>query len=74
MCDVQDSKFVPFLLCFTKRIKTEDGLTSKLSLKRAIGSPEQTLDEAELRKEVKVLQYEAVISLDIREFKKGQVF
>jgi len=66
---------VPFLLCFTKRAR-QAGSTevSKLLLKAGIDKATQELDEAEIKKQVKVMQYEAMITLDMREFKSGQVF
>ena len=52
MTEVQESKFVPFLLCFKKRVR--DG-ESKLSLKKHFDTASQILNEADLRQEVKVL-------------------
>lgn len=72
MTEVQESKFVPFLLCFTKRVRGSDSV--KLSVKEGVDTPSIVLDEAELRRVIKVQQYEASILVDIREFKKGQVF
>ena len=40
MTEVQESKFVPFLLCFTKRTRDGDNTTpSKLSLKKSLEAP-----------------------------------
>ena len=63
-----------FLLCVTKRPKTADSAPSQLSLKLAAGASAETLDESTLKQRVKVMQYEAMMVTDIKEFKKGQVF
>ena len=49
MTEVQESKFVPFLLCFTKRAKGDSTAQSKLSLKKSIDTDAQVLNEADLR-------------------------
>ena len=58
----------------TKRPKTEDSAPSQLSLKLSTGASAETLDESTLKQRVKVMQYEAMMVTDIKEFKKGQVF
>ena len=74
ICNVQDSKFVSFLLCVTKRAKSEESAPPQLSLKIAVGSNPEPLDESTLKQRVKVMQYEAMMVTDIKEFKQGQVF
>ena len=49
MTEVQESKFVPFLLCFTKRAKGDSTAQSNLSLKKSIDTDAQVLNEADLR-------------------------
>ena len=40
----------------------------------ACGREPETLDEPTLKKRVKIMQYEALIVDDIKEFKRGQFF
>jgi len=74
ICDVKDSKFVSFLLCFSKRPRDQSAPLARLTLKERLDVAAETLAEAELTRRVKVLQYQAMISTDVKEFKMGQVF
>ena len=49
-------------------------MPSQLSLKLSAGVDAETLDESTLKQRVKVMQYEAMMVTDIKEFKMGQVF
>jgi len=39
-----------------------------------VSDPAETLEEADLKRRVKLMQYEAMMSSDVKEFKKGQIF
>ena len=72
ICNVQDSKFESFLLILTKRSKAEEeekgenNSGCKLSLKAGLTAEVESLDEAELKKRIKIMQYEAMIVTDIK--------
>ena len=72
VCNVEDSKYIPFLLAFQKRPKSAD-TPQTLSLKTKTGGVEQVSEEA-LKHRVKVMQYESVMLKDVKEFRPGQVF
>ena len=74
ICNVQDSKFVSWLLCITKRPKSADSAPAQLSFKPSPAAAVEQLDEDNLKKRVKFIQYEALVYTDVRQFKKGQFF
>ena len=71
VCNVEDSKFVAFMLVAKKR---PVGAPPSLALKLGPGEPAESLAEDELKRRVKRLQYETMMNADMRNFKAGQVF
>ena len=55
ICDVQETKFVSFLLVFTKKPRTEGETASKFSLKMGLGMDAEVMSEDALKKRVKVM-------------------
>ena len=74
ICDVRDSKFVSFLLAFTKKPRSESETTSTLSLKLGTGIDAEVMTEDALKQRVKELQLIAIQTTEVKEFSKGQVF
>ena len=74
ICNVEDSKFVSYLLSVTKRAKTESSEPAQITLKMGLGMEVETISREDIVKRVKIMQYEATITKDIKEFKKGQFF
>lgn len=48
ICKVDDSKFVSFLLCVTKRPREADSSQSKLTLKMSVEQEAEAIEEADL--------------------------
>lgn len=75
ICNVQDSKFVSFLLSFTKRPLQEGcARDPKITLKESLQQDAEPLSEEQLKQKVKLLQYQAMTAADVKEFRRGQVF
>ena len=63
------------MLVFTKRsLEAGAERNTKLSLKVALGREWEPLEEAELKHRIKVMQYEALVVEDVKEFRRGQIF
>ena len=62
VCDVNESKFVSFLLVVTKRAKASPEDKSKLLLKANIGQEAAIMEENELKFGLKKLQYTQIIT------------
>ena len=45
-----------------------------MTLKASLSTEPEVLTEEEMKHRVKVIQYEALMLTDVKEFKKGQVF
>lgn len=73
ICNVQDTKFVSFLLSFSKRPLAGER-DSKIIFKESIAREAETIDEETLKRRVKMMQYEAMVVTDVKEFRPGQVF
>lgn len=75
ICNVQDTKFVSFMLSVTKRPLIDGAARdSKTTFKNGVVRDAETLDEATLKLRVKEVQYEAMMMTDVKEFRKGQFF
>jgi hypothetical protein len=62
-------------LSFTKR-PLEPGAerNSKISLKMGVGQEPELTTMKDLKKKVQIMQYEAIMVIDIKKFRQGQVF
>ena len=75
ICNVQDTKFVSFMLSVTKRPLVDGAARdTKITFKDGVVKDSEPMEETQLKRRVKMLQYEAMMVTDVKEFRRGQVF